>query len=84
MEKAPAASTVLNHNAALHRVFDTAIAEGWIKEQQLPVLRVVGKKSQRRPHFTLKEWEKLAKDLGNWIDKTPYAQSRQMRELLLD
>jgi len=84
MEKAPAASTVLNHNAALHRVFDTAISEGWIKEQQLPTLRTVGKKSQRRPHFTLQEWEKLTEHLQHWPDKTPYPKSRLMRELMGD
>jgi len=84
MEKEPAASTVLNHNAALHRVFDTAISEGWIREQQLPTLRTVGKKSQRRPHFTSQEWNTLTEHLAHWPDKTPYPKSRLMRELMGD
>lgn len=55
MVKEPAASTILNHNAALHRVFDTALEEGWVKQNQIPVLKISGKKSQRRPAFTLED-----------------------------
>lgn len=84
MKKAPAASTILNHNAALHRVFDTALAEGWIKQPQIPPFKVTGKKAQRRPAFSLQEWNKLTANLRHWVKKTPYPKAEEMRELLWD
>ncbi len=84
MKKAPAASTILNHNAALHRVFDTALAEGWVKQQQIPPFKVFGKKAQRRPAFTLQEWNKITANLRHWVNKTPYPKAMHMRELLWD
>ena len=84
MKREPAASTVLNHNAALHRVFDTAIAEGWIRQQQVPPFKVMGRKSERRPAFTNDEWNKITANLRHWVDKTNYQRAIEMRELLWD
>lgn len=84
MKRAPAASTILNHNAALHRVFDVAVAEGWIKQQQIPPFKVSGKKAKRRPAFTLQEWNTITANLRHWVEKTNYPRSKQMRELLWD
>ncbi len=83
-KKEPAKSTILNHNAALHRVFDTAIAEGWIKQQQVPPFKVSGKKGTRRPDFTLQEWTKLTANLRHWVLKSREGKSRHMRELMWD
>jgi hypothetical protein len=55
MGKVPTYSTVLNHNAALKRVFDEAIYRGFVVESRLPKLVAKGKKSERRAEFTLDE-----------------------------
>lgn len=46
MKRLPAASTLLNHNAALRRVFETAVANGWILHAKVPAM---GKGQERRP-----------------------------------
>lgn len=84
MKREPAASTMLNHNAALNRVFDTAISEGWLKQQQIPPFKVTGKKSERRPAFTPQEWNKITANLRHWVDKTHKERPRQLRELMWD
>ncbi len=83
MQKAPAKSTLLNHNAALNRVFQTALDEGWITKSKVPVLAAEGKKSQRRPDFTPDEWKSLVAHFPSWIKKAKSERNKQMRELLL-
>ena len=83
-KKEPAKSTILNHNAALHRVFDTALAEGWIKQHQVPPFKVSGKAGTRRPNFTPQEWTKLTANLRHWVLKGREGKSRHMRELMWD
>jgi len=56
----PKRSTTLNHNAALNRVFDEAIYRGYMFEINRPKLVAVGKKSERRPAFSLEEVRVLA------------------------
>ncbi len=56
MGKVPTHSTVLNHNAALKRVFDEAIYRGYVVESRLPKLVAKGKKSERRAEFTVSGW----------------------------
>jgi hypothetical protein len=53
MGKAPTHSTLLNHNAALNRVFDEAAARGFLTDANRPKLEAKGKASDRRPDFNL-------------------------------
>lgn len=84
MKRSPAASTLLNHNAALRRVFETAVANGWILHAKVPAMRAVGRKSERRPSFTYDEWRKIGNTLWRWVDKATSERSKQIRELLWD
>jgi integrase len=84
MKRKPAASTIMNHNAALHRVFDTAIAHGWMLQKSIPILKNKGKKSNRRPDFTMQDWKRVTANLPHWIKKADNDRTRHMRELLQD
>lgn len=84
MKRTPAASTLLNHNSAMRKVFDTAIVNGWVQHAKVPVMRAVGKKSERRPSFAYQEWLKIGNTLHYWVDKTNKKRSREIRELLWD
>lgn len=84
MEKEPAKSTISNHNAALNRVFDTALQQGWMQRKHVPELTNAGKKGKRRPTFTLDEWRKLVANLRHWHSKTNVDRSKAIRELLFD
>jgi integrase len=84
MEKEPAKSTISNHNAALTRVFDTALQNGWMQRKNVPELTNTGKKGKRRPTFTLDEWRKLRANLRHWVNKTNVQRSIAIRELMWD
>ncbi len=84
MGKEPSASTIMNHNAALSRVFDVALQEGWMQQKNVPALANEGKKANRRPTFTIEEWRKLRSNLRFWVNKTNVQRSRAIRELLWD
>jgi len=80
----PASSTITNHNSALNRVFDEAVIRGYLRQSQVPELNNTGKKSERRPAFTLKEYRKLVRYMRAWIRKGKKGKSVQMRYLLRD
>lgn len=84
LKRNPAASTVLNHNAALNKVFDTALAQGWVKKNAIPDLKVSGIKSKRRPDFTLEEMKKINSGFRPWIERATSAKNRMYRELMRD
>jgi len=79
----PKRSTTLNHNAALNRVFDEAIYRGYMFEINRPKLVAVGKKSERRPAFSLEEVRALRANFDSWILKGK-ADSVELRSLLRD
>ena len=60
-------STILNHNAALNRVFDEAIYRGFMYEINRHKLIAVGKKSERRPSFSIEEARALRANFDSWI-----------------
>lgn len=84
MKKAPAASTLLNHNAALKKVYDVALGNGWVNQAQIPTLKIKGDKSQRRPDFSWEDWRKLTNNLHHWVKKATHERSKQIREVLWD
>ena len=83
MGAAPSHSTTLNHNAALNRVFDEAIYRGFMYEINRPKLIAVGKKSERRPAFSLEEIRALRNNFDSWIAKAR-TDSINLRSLLRD
>ena len=84
MKRTPAASTLLNHNAALKKVFEVALAKNWITPGQIPLLKAKGSKTQRRPDFSWEEWRKIGNHLHRWVKKATLDRSKQIREVLWD
>ena len=83
MGSEPKHSTVLNHNAALNRVFDEGVYRGYMFEMNRPKLVVEGKKSERRPAFTVEEAGALVANFDSWIEQAR-ADSYEIRKLLRD
>lgn len=84
MRKVPAHSTVLNHNAALNRVFDEAEERGWITSAIRPTLRNRGRQIEKRGSFTPEEYEAIYTALRTWHTKTMHVQQQATREVLRD
>ena len=78
------ASTVNTHNSALNRVFDEAVARGYMQKTQVPVLTNTGRASMRRADFTRNEFAQMLRALPRWVHQTRLSKSLQMRELLRD
>lgn len=84
MGKAPAQSTLLNHNAALNRVFEEAVIRGFLTDTNRIKLTAKGKTSNRRAAFTLKETKALLANFDDWIEAGRNAHSKEMRMLMRD
>ncbi len=69
MGRVPTKSTVLNHNAALNRVFDEAVLRGFLLESTRPKLLVKGRKTERRPCFSLEETRAVLGNFAEWIKR---------------
>jgi integrase len=83
MGKVPKRSTMLNHNAALKRVFDEAVMHGYMTEAHCPVLVAKGAKCERRIEFSMEEIKKMLSGFDSWIEKGK-THSLQLRYLLKD
>ena len=83
MKSVPKLSTILNHNAALNRVFDEGIYRGYMFEINRPKILAMGKKSERRPAFDLDEIRALKANFNDWISRAK-ADSVELRTLLRD
>ena len=77
-------STINNHNSALKRVYKVAVDRNWIHSVQVPELRNKGEKGERRPYFTVKEYQSLYRFMRKWCKETNRQDSLEMRELLRD
>jgi len=69
MQTAPKHSTLLNHNAALNRIFDEAEKRNFLLPISRPKLSSKGKKSERREAFNLDETRALRNNFDAWIIK---------------
>ena len=78
------ASTVNTHNSALNRVFDEAVARGYMQKTQVPVLTNNGRASMRRADFSRKEYAQMLRAFAKWVRQARTSKSLQMRELLWD
>lgn len=77
-------STKLTQNAALNRVFDEAELRGFLTASNRPKLDVKGRKSDRRPAFSLEEVRALLGNFDAWIARGRNALSVELRTLLHD
>lgn len=84
MGKMPAQSTLLNHNAALNRVFEEAVIRGFLTDANRIKLTAKGKSSNRRAAFTLTETKALLSNFEGWIEAGRNEHSREMRTLMRD
>ena len=80
--RTPKKSTVQNHNAALQRVFDHALRQGWVKQWQVPALTNDGADGDCRATFTPAEFDKLTAYLERWAGEGRKGISRQIRTVL--
>ena len=83
MGTAPKHSTLLNHNAALNRIFDEAELRNYLYPVNRPKLNAKGKKSERREEFNLEETRAIRSNFDAWIGRGR-ADSIAVRELLKD
>jgi integrase len=67
MQHKPSGSHLNTHNAALNRVFNKAVALGYVTHEQLPKLRNNGVKTGRRPDFTYEEFIQLVRYMRHWL-----------------
>lgn len=81
MGRVPTKSTVLTHNAALNRVFDEAVIRGFLLETARPKLVVKGRKTERRPCFSLEETRAVLANFEKWIERGR-ADAKPLRALL--
>jgi integrase len=84
MGKAPTQSTLMTQNAALNRVFDEAVARGFLSDVNRPKLEAKGKVSDRRPAFDLNEVHVMFASFDSWIANARNDKSRELRLLLRD
>lgn len=80
----PKASTLNTHNSALNRVFDEAVARGYMNRTHVPVLINKGRDSQRRPDFRREEYRRMIRSFPAWVNAGREGKSRDMRYLLRD
>ena len=84
MGREPKASTLNTHNSAMNRVFDEALARGFIAHKSVPLMVNRGEKSERRPDFTREEYRTLIRKLPSWIEAGKSGKPTDMRHLMRD
>ncbi len=84
MKHQPSFSTINTHNSALNYVFDYGVDKGWIMKSNVPVLKNIGVKSERRPHFTKDEYKHLLSSMNDWVSSGIKSKTRDIRVLLCD
>jgi integrase len=84
MGREPKASTLNTHNSAMNRVFEEAVARGFLAHKDVPMLANKGEGSERRPDFTRDEYRTLIRKLPHWIKEGKAGKPTDMRYLLRD
>lgn len=80
----PKASTLNTHNSAMNRVYDEAVARGFITQGKVPILANKGEEGKRRPDFSLEDYRTMIRKLPSWTERGKGGKSRDMRYLLRD
>ena len=84
MGREPKASTLNTHNSAMNRVFEEAVARGFLAHKNVPLLVNRGEKSERRPDFTREEYATLIRKMPSWITQGKAGKPTDMRHLMRD
>lgn len=84
MNKPPASSTLLTHNAALNLVFKEAIEQKWMIAAQVPVLSSKGEAGTRRAAFSEDEYDIVLDEIYDSEQNAHSEKTRQIRKLLYD
>jgi len=84
MGREPKASTLNTHNSAMNRVFEEAVARGFIANKNVPLMVNRGEKSERRPDFTREEYATLIRKMPSWVNLGKAGKPTDMRHLMRD
>lgn len=85
LKRTPKASTINTHTAALNRVFDEAMMQGYITNAQIPKIKNKVADGERRPDFAIEEYRELYRYMRKWVRvKMHRIKSTHMRLLLRD
>jgi integrase len=80
----PNRSTINTHNAALRRVFKTAVDRGFILPLQVPQLVNRGKAPKARPYFDPSDYKRVNRNLREFASTGHKTSSKMLRDLLWD
>jgi len=86
LKREPSKSTIATHTSALNRVFEEAVAQGYMTQAQVPHIKTNsnGKTTKRRPDFTIDEYRQLYRFMRKWVKQGKKGKSTEMRYLLRD
>ena len=84
MGREPKASTLNTHNSAMNRVFEEAVARGFLAHKNVPLMVNRGEKSERRPDFTREEYATMIRKMPSWITIGKSGKPTDMRHLMRD
>lgn len=80
----PSKSTINTHNAAINRVFKTALSRGFMLPFQMPALVNRGRKIKSRPFFDTDDYRRVARNLREFANTGHKQSTKMLRELLRD
>jgi integrase len=84
LDRQPNRSTLNTHNAALRRVFKTAIDRGYMLPLQVPQLVNRGRAPRARPYFDPADYRRVSRNLREFAGTGHKTAARQLRDLLWD
>jgi len=84
LDRQPNRSTLNTHNAALRRVFKTAIDRGYMLPLQVPQLVNRGRAPRARPYFDPADYRRVSRNLREFAGTGHKRAARQLRDLLWD
>ena len=68
----------------MNRVFEEAVARGFIAHKSVPLMVNRGEKSERRPDFTREEYATMIRKMPSWINSGKAGKPTDMRHLMRD
>ncbi|MBU6211782.1 MAG: site-specific integrase [Gammaproteobacteria bacterium] len=84
LNRQPNRSTLNTHNAALRRVFKTAVDRGFILPLQVPQLVNRGRPPRARPYFDQDDYRRVSRNLREFAGTGHKKVARYLRDLLWD
>ena len=84
LKRQPNRSTLNTHNAALRRVFKTAVDRGFILPLQVPQLVNRGRPPRSRPYFDPEDYRRVSRNLREFAGTGHKKVARHLRDLLWD